>query len=1161
MTLIGALASRQASQQSKFVFRGVTAGAKSYLLARLFTDQHAPLLVITPDVSQRDQLVQDLQCFLAKSPSVLSTSYDGGHTGFDRRVLAYDHRVSAVSGSVSYQQQQSLLMVQPLWRLLDDDPVVVVTAVESLRYGVMLPDELRRQLLPVQSGDELPLSDLMMDVLDRGYRRVSLVEAVGEFSVRGGILDIFSPGQLYPWRIEFFGDEVETIRTFDIQAQTSISALTQVVLAPVHPLPRSLLADSDTAPLAGHLLGHGWSEALVAQSVERWRSQMPAEWPWGIDSFFMPRLTSLLDYLPSSGLLCCVDMESIHIALEQLAPPDKIKAGEAHALIPDRHFYEPETIARQLRDCINVSFWQYEAAESESDDLRFRSRGAPQFFGVLERGMTQLRQWQSEDFRVLILCRFALEVKRLQEMLVAYDLSGHALNTCSDCLQDGVLQPGVIHLGVGELSQGFVLSEAKFAVLRGEDIFGDKPREESRQSQGRRAQIDFSMLQSGDRVVHVDYGIGRYRHMTFLDVGQEGGEFMELEYANGAALYVPAYRLSVVQKYSGGGDDDSDRLDRLGGTTWARTKERVRESLIDMAEGLVQLHATRQTDVGYAFAPHTVAHQEFDSRFEYAETEDQLRAIQDVIADMERPRPMERLVCGDVGYGKTEVAIRAAFKAVYDGKQVAILVPTTVLAQQHYESLQQRFEHVPVEIGVLSRMISRKAQEQVLTGLKQGMVDIVIGTHRLLQKDVDFKSLGLLVVDEEHRFGVSHKERIKQLSVQVDVLMLTATPIPRSLHMTLVGLRDFSVIETAPEGRSAIQTLVTHFSEDMIQQAIRQELDRGGQIFFVHNRIDTLPAFQILVERLVPECRVSIAHGQMSERGLENVMLQFLRRECDLLLCTTIVESGLDIPSANTIIINHAEQFGLAQLYQLRGRVGRSMQQAYAYLMVPGDLLLSDTARKRIEAIEEFSELGSGFELAVRDLEIRGAGNLLGSQQSGHIASVGFDLYCQLLSEAIRTTRGEAMAVRVDPELRLEIQGHIPPTYVESEAQRLELYRRLAVVETEAALEVLGQELRDRFGAMPEPVTRLLDVVECKLLARRLSLERIEHRRGVVLLTFHSQTSVDSTRLLQWLEGSVARYQFQSERVIELSLTGPTPEARLDRLKKHLQQLQASVSI
>jgi transcription-repair coupling factor (superfamily II helicase) len=648
--------------------------------------------------------------------------------------------------------------------------------------------------------------------------------------------------------------------------------------------------------------------------------------------------------------------------------------------------------------------------------------------------------------------------------------------------------------------------------------------------------------------------------MTFLDVEHEGGEFMELEYADGAKLYIPSYRLSMVQKYAGG-ESDSAPLDRLGGAAWARTKERVKTALLAMAADLVQVHATRQLHPGYAFSQETGLHREFESGFEYVETEDQLRAIQEVLVDMERPRPMERLVCGDVGYGKTEVAMRAAFKAVYDNKQVAVLVPTTVLAQQHYDTFQRRFASYAVHIGLLSRLRGRKEQQQVLAGLRQGTVDIVIGTHRLLQKDVQFKNLGLLVVDEEHRFGVAHKEKIKRLSQQVDVLTLTATPIPRSLHMALVGLRNCSIIATPPEGRSAIQTMVTPYAEETIERAIRDELARGGQVFFVHNRIDTLPAMQALLQRLVPECRIGIAHGQMPEGTLEAIMMRFLERHFDLLLCTTIIESGLDIPSANTIIINHAETFGLAQLYQLRGRVGRSVQQAYAYLLIPGDLLLSETARKRIEALQEFSELGAGIHLASRDLEIRGAGNLLGPQQSGHVASVGFDLYCQMLEEAIRTVRGEEVLPRIEPELRLEVQGYLPETYMDSEAQRLEIYRRCALLTEPAALEALRQEIQDRFGPPPPAVERLLLVIEVKLLARQLFLERIEQRGLEVLLTFHPQTPIEPHRLLQWLQTTAPHFRFHSEHVVRMPLPRTTAEARLLLLKKRLQQLHVGVSM
>ncbi|MEE8302655.1 MAG: transcription-repair coupling factor, partial [Candidatus Tectomicrobia bacterium] len=831
----------------------------------------------------------------------------------------------------------------------------------------------------------------------------------------------------------------------------------------MHPLNRrSLDQTAKVAYLREHIQAQGCPPTRVTAYLERWHSQHPAAWPWGIDAFFYETLHPPLAYLPPSGLLCGVDAEDIFLILQQTSLLVPVQLGEHAVSLPQEHLVAPDELEQQLRERMHVAFVQHAQASTRPPVAAFHTRSAPQFFGVIDRFVAQVRQWLTERFCVCILCHFPLEVQRLQDLLAECDL-GSRVSVASECLSDETRPPGTILVGVGEVSQGFVVPEAHLVVIRAEDIFGAKKRTPSTPARQRQTLIDFGALQPADRVVHVDYGVGIYRRMTFLDVDQAQGEFMELEYADGAKLYVPAYRLSVVQKYTGG-DAEAERLDRLGGSSWARTKERVKASLLSMAEELVQVHATRQTTEGYCFSPSTALHREFDNGFEYVETEDQLRAIQQIMEDMERPHVMERLVCGDVGYGKTEVAMRAAFKAVYDGKQVAVLVPTTVLAQQHDETFRGRFDAYPVEIGVLSRMVTRKEQQRILAGMRQGSVDIVIGTHRLLQKDVHFKDLGLLVVDEEHRFGVAHKERIKRLSEQVDVLMLTATPIPRSLHMALVGLRNFSVIETPPEGRLAIETIVTPFADETIRQAIRQELARGGQVFFVHNHIDTLAAIQALLERLVPECRIGVAHGQMPERHLEKMMLAFLRREFDLLLCTTIIESGLDIPSVNTIIINRADRFGLAQLYQLRGRVGRSVQQAYAYLLIPGKLVLSDIARKRIEAIEEFNALGSNFQLAARDLEIRGAGNLLGAQQSGHIASVGFQLYCQMLEETIRTTRGETVSVRVDPELRLEVQGYIPQEYISSEAQRLEFYQRLATVEDMAVLEMIIPELRDRFG-------------------------------------------------------------------------------------------------
>lgn len=1146
---------RAATQQPLLTVSGITAGAQAYFLARLFVERGVSLCVITPDAPQRDALYDDLQCFLAGLPAAPQR-----WQGLESVVCRYVHRPASSPNTVVYQQQQALVRYQPLWRLLGEDPVVVVMAAESLRYGVVPPHHLQSRLLEVCLGASFPLSGLAAALVERGYRRVPMVETIGEFALRGGILDLFSPGQQQPVRIEFFGDDVESIRTFDTHSQTSTATLQSVLIAPLFPLSRRQWEHPHGwARLRQYLATQGWPESAITAHLNGWQQQLPSAWPWGVEGFFDDALGSPLDYLPATALLCGVHVEDILLTLSQLSPADAMVLDGTMVPLPAEHLRDATVLAQQVQERLDVALRRYDELGTGRQPPGLRPLGVPQFFGSVERCIAQIRQWQAAGLCILVLCHSASEMRRMQELLASYDLTSRPLATATAVLEESAVRPGAVLVSVGQLSQGFVWPQRRLVVLRHADIFGVK---KSNVTVRRRPQFqnDFATLRPGDRVVHIDYGVGRYRGMTFLDVAHESGEFMELEYADGAKLYVPSYRLSMVQKYTAG-ESDNGRLDRLGGAAWARTKERVQAALFTMATDLVQLHAARQTQPGYSFSPEGALHREFASGFAYVETEDQLRAIQEVLADMERPRPMERLVCGDVGYGKTEVAMRAAFKAVYDNKQVALLVPTTVLAQQHYDTFQQRFAPYPVRIATLSRLRSRTEQQQVLNGLRQGTVDIVIGTHRLLQQDVQFKDLGLLVIDEEHRFGVAHKEQIKRLSQRVDVLLLTATPIPRSLHMSLVGLRDCSIIVTPPEGRSAIQTMVLPYAEATIEQAIRAELERGGQVFFVHHRIDTLPAMQALLQRLVPACRIGVAHGQMPERRLEGIMVQFLQRRFDLLLCTTIIESGLDIPTANTIIINHAETFGLAQLYQLRGRVGRSVQQAYAYLLIPGDLLLSETARKRIEALEEFSALGAGLQLASRDLEIRGAGNLLGPQQSGHIASVGFDLYCQMLAEAIRTVRGEEVLPRIEPELRLEVQGYLPETYVDSEAQRLELYRRCALLTEPDALVALRQELQDRFGTPPPAVERLLLVIEIKLLARQLLLERIEQRGVEVLLTFHPQTPVEPQRLVHWLQSTGPTCRLQSDRVVRMPLPRTTAEGRLALLKKRLQQLQRGASM
>ena len=1156
----------ETTRTAPHVLRGSRPGGQGFLLARWFAERRAPLFVVTPEPARRDEIIRDLRCFLDDPPGSPACPAESSV------VLGY---LPEPQGA----QPEAMSADLPLWRLHNGEPVVVVAAAASLRYGTA-PGLFAERLLAVQVGDTAPLPGFAAALVERGYRRASMVETAGEFALRGGILDVFSPGQRRPWRLEFFGDEVETIRTFDVASQLSVDAWQRIAIAPLHVLPPQ---GSETAPgwerLRTHLRARDWDDGRIAASFEHWRQQHPAAWPWGLDAFFLDDLESPLDQLPGAVTVCCVDLEDVHLTLDQLPPPLAMRLGDHTVPFATERCVAAPALSRRLRERTDVALTRYHNLKGSDEwfvnggnqkppaanhDPRpnglteLRMRGTPAFSGDLGRFIAHLKQWHGDSFGVLVLCRSAPEAQRLHDVLASYDLGCRIADAAAQCLDEGAIPPGGTMLAVGSLSHGFLWPDERLVVLRGSDLFGDKQQVAPTPAGAAHPTSHVSTLRPGDLVVHADYGIGRFGGMTFLGVDHQGGEFMELTYADDAKLYVPSYRLSLVEKYrSGGGEDVKASLDRLGAASWARTKARVKAALLDMAGELVSLHASRQQDVGHRFAASTTLHHEFENAFEYVETDDQLQAIQDVLSDMEHPRPMERLVCGDVGYGKTEVALRAAFKAVFDGKQVAVLVPTTVLAQQHAETFQRRFEAFGTRVAMLSRLNSRKEQTRTLNGLQDGTVDIVIGTHRLLQKDIRFKDLGLLVVDEEHRFGVGHKERIKRLSVKTDVLILTATPIPRSLQMALSGLRDCTIMATPPGGRSAIETVVMPFSEEIVERAVRQELARQGQVFFVHNHIASLPVIHAMLQRLVPECRIRTAHGQMPERQLEAVMLDFLRRDFDLLLCTTIIESGLDIPSVNTIIINHADAFGLAQMHQLRGRVGRGLVQAYAYLLIPGEALLSGVARRRIEALEEFSELGSGFHLASRDLEIRGAGNLLGPQQSGHMNSVGFDLYCQMMADAVREAKGEAVAVWVEPELRLGVQGHIPESYVEGEAQRLQLYRRLSAVTDNGALQALHNEMQDRFGVLPEATRQLLEVLEIKILARQLALERIEQRGRDICLTFHASTPLAPERLLPWLESDNPGFRFQSERVVCIPGPGGTPAERLARLKGSLQRLLA----
>jgi transcription-repair coupling factor (superfamily II helicase) len=728
-----------------------------------------------------------------------------------------------------------------------------------------------------------------------------------------------------------------------------------------------------------------------------------------------------------------------------------------------------------------------------------------------------------KQFHLIVVCRTHDQQRRLQEILMEHDIP--ASTQPSSALQ----------LVVGHLSSGFFLKDLHLGFITEEEIFGKTTPRPVKRAKIRPFLTSFEDLKASDYVVHLHYGIGKFLGLQRLSIGGFETDFLVIVYAEGGKVYVPLEHLDLVQKYIGA-EGSVPRIDRLGTASWGRTKQRVKKEIQKMAGDLLELYATREVVEGFSFTPDSLTLKEFEAAFEYEETLDQMQTIQEVKADMELPRAMDRVVCGDVGYGKTEVAMRAAFKAIMDNKQVALLVPTTLLAQQHYQTFSRRFSAFPIRVEMLSRFRTSKEQKAIIKDLEQGKVDIVIGTHRLLQKDISFRDLGLVIIDEEQRFGVAHKERFKQLRKTIDVLTLTATPIPRTLQMAFMGVRDLSIIDTPPPDRLAVKTVLASFNKGLIREAIHRELERGGQVFFVHNRVKGIERMSHFIKEVVPDAKIAIAHGQMRERDLEQVMLKFQHKECNVLLTTAIIESGLDIPSANTIIINRADQFGLADLYQLRGRVGRSSSQAYAYLLVPNPESLTEDAQKRLMALQEFSELGSGFKIAARDLEIRGAGNLLGKEQSGHIAAIGFELYLQMIQQTIQELRGQAPEEEIETSMNLRISAYLPENYITDSYQRLVIYKRLASLKEPHELPSIWEEMMDRFGPLPVPAQHLLQIIQLKILARSLKITRIESKPGALVIVFHPSAALTDQILNRLLEKYHQRIRFLSGFSLQIAL-------------------------
>ncbi|MBZ5723856.1 MAG: transcription-repair coupling factor [Acidobacteriia bacterium] len=1027
-----------------------------------------------------------------------------------------------------------------LWRLATGRVPITILPVAAALLRIE-PAEFYRQLaLKLRVGDELPLEEVIAHLESIGYERREPVEMVGEYSLRGGILDVFSPEAAKPVRIDLFGDQVESIRRFDVESQRSVLKIEDCTLLPLAEYPKShgLLVELGELLREAGLPGRDLPP--VGLPFPGWELLAPMLRPRGASIF------SLVD----RPVVLWDEPGQIHAAADRFwTRLEQIERSPAYD--PDKIFFRWEELQRQAASAPQLAIQEL-ALESEPSpsgipsDIHISTRPCLAFHGNMQVAIAEARNLVESGHRVAFFAASTGEIERMADILneyaLPYQLGLEQFDSTPAYLAERAYMAGTVasvYLIKGLIRRGTAFPDSALVVFGSEDLF-ETSELVARAPVSKSALATFSAdlidLKPGDYVVHAEHGVAQYLGLREITQGEAKGDYMLLEYAAGAKLYVPLTSMDLVERFRGAGEA-KPALDRMGGATWTRTKTRIKAKMRDMADELLKLYASRKMAEGFPYSLDSNWQREFEDAFEFTETRDQLTAIQEIKRDMESPQPMDRLLCGDVGFGKTEVVMRATFKALGDGKQVSILAPTTVLVFQHFETFKRRFQPFPVRVEMFSRFRSPKELKAALADLAEGKVDIAIGTHRLLSQDVEFRDLGLVVVDEEQRFGVKHKERLKQMKKVVDVISMSATPIPRTLHMSLLGLRDMSVIETPPKDRLAIHTVVAPFQPALIRSALEQELGRSGQVYFLHNRVDSIWARAAMLQELAPNARIGVGHGQMGEAELEKTMLRFMRHEFDILVCTTIIENGLDIPLANTMLIENAERYGLSELYQLRGRVGRSNRRAYAYLLVPPDTELTEIARKRLAALKEFSDLGAGFKIAALDLELRGAGNLLGGEQHGHINSVGFDTYVRLLEETVRELKGEEVVPEIHSALNLGLDIRIPPDYIADENQRLRAYRQIANAADDAARDRAEKELEDRYGPVPDAVRNLLAYSALKTMAEQIGIEAIDRRHSLLNVKFHKGTRVDPARLMTTVSQTRGA-QFTPAGVLLLPLEG-----------------------
>ena len=1075
---------------------------------------------------------------------------------FDRNVMYYPAKDvlfynADIHGHTILRQRMEVVK-----GILEQTVSTVVVSVDALLNKLVPLEEIQKNIVTFRSGEPLDLEKMKKKLVSLGYERNDWVDGVGQFAIRGGILDIFPMSSECPYRIELWGEDIDSIRSFDVESQRSIENVEELSVYPA----AEMILDEDRVQAglkkiqkehkayAKQLKAQFKTEeyARINRAVEALKEELSYfHSAMGVDGYigsFYETLDSFLSYMPQSVQIFIDEPERVLSRAEACQiefRESMVSRLEGGYMLPSQAdiLFDYKEIAGKIagKDTVLFSILAKEESIFEpKTKVAFETKMVPTYRHNFEMLLKDIRRWKQEEYRIVLFCPSATRGERFADNLRNQDV-----NCFFSDDKDRILAASEMMITSGRLKSGFSVPQIKLVVLTEGDIFGQKKTKKriKRKPLYSGEKINsFDDLNIGDYVVHEKHGLGIYRGIEKIEVDQVTKDYISIEYSGGSKLFILASQLDLIQKYASK-DSRRPKLNKLGGNEWEKTKSKVRGQVNVIAKELVELYAIRQSKQGYAFSEDTIWQKEFEEMFPYEETDDQLRAISETKKDMQSTKIMDRLICGDVGYGKTEVAIRAAFKAVQDGKQVAYLVPTTILAQQHYNTFKERMQDYPIEIGVLSRFLSAKEQRQTLDKLKKGQVDIIIGTHRLLSKDLDYSNLGLLIIDEEQRFGVTHKEKIKQIKKDVDVLTLTATPIPRTLHMSLIGIRDMSLLEEPPVDRKAIQTYVLEYNPELIKEAVSRELARGGQVYYVYNRVNTIADVAADLAKMMPDVRVSYAHGQMKESELERIMYDFVSGEIDVLVSTTIIETGLDISNVNTMIIHDSDRYGLSQLYQLRGRIGRSNRTAYAFLMYRRNTMLKETAEKRLSAIREYTDLGSGFKIAMRDLELRGAGNLLGAEQHGHMNAVGYDLYCKMLSEAVKEAKGIHTMEDFETTIDLNMDAFIPDTYISNEYQKLDIYKRTAGIETTQDYDDMLEELLDRFGEPPKAVLNLLTIARIKALAHRSYVTEIKQMGKDLKITLYERAKLNPAGFPELMQKYRRGLQFKNEQEPKFILT------------------------